>query len=815
MPASAPVAEIMPCPSCVPLFFLHMHRRKEGKRTEAGAGQLIGDGRIGINFALAPEPAWLLKRLEILKKIKERNAKHMAALEKPSIGVTMPDGSVKEGTAWETTPLEIAASISEGLKNATVVASVRYSKRHVGIGATVVNADREEEGEGKGLAGAGWVLWDASRPLEGDCEMKLHKFEDPEGKEVFWHSSAHVLGEALESLYSAQLTHGPALESGFFYDAFIGINAFNTAMQAEVEKKVKKICEEKQPFERVLITKADAQQLFAANPFKLATINSKLPDDALTTVYQCGPFVDLCRGPHLPTSSKIKAFAVQKTSASLWLGQRGNDELQRIYGITFPDKKQMAEWKHFQEEAAKRDHRVIGIKQELFFFDELSPGSCFFLPHGGRLYLALCGLIREQYWQREYMEVITPNMYNINLWHTSGHAAKYKENMFLLSIENQEFGFKPMNCPGHCIMFKQRKRSYRELPWRLADFGVLHRNEISGALTGLTRVRRFQQDDGHIFCTPAQIKQEVANVLDMIMTVYVYLGMEFSLKLSTRPENALGEFVLWERAESLMIEALKDFEAKTGRTWSLNPGDGAFYGPKIDVQVFDALKRPHQCATVQLDFVQPIRFDLKYQTAGGDGDDSSAFERPVALLSMPPKRFTNCARGRTPCSMPCPLREALFPFLEQPPPPPARARGYPMRTAVRTFVQIANPPAPLLSDPTLSSPKTAPPPSQAPIPFPTRAALPPPFQVMIHRAVLGSVERMIAILTEHYAGKWPFFLSPRQCQVVPVSKVYNEFGTAVRNRLRAAGFYCDVDLSARTLNKMVREAQVRRRRLRA
>merc|ERR1712070_1067282 len=411
---------------------------------------------------------------------------------------------------------------------------------------------------------------------------KLHKFEDPEGKEVFWHSSAHVLGEALESLYSAQLTHGPALESGFFYDAFIGINAFNTAMQAEVEKKVKKICEEKQPFERVLITKADAQQLFAANPFKLATINSKLPDDALTTVYQCGPFVDLCRGPHLPTSSKIKAFAVQKTSASLWLGQRGNDELQRIYGITFPDKKQMAEWKHFQEEAAKRDHRVIGIKQELFFFDELSPGSCFFLPHGGRLYLALCGLIREQYWQREYMEVITPNMYNINLWHTSGHAAKYKENMFLLSIENQEFGFKPMNCPGHCIMFKQRKRSYRELPWRLADFGVLHRNEISGALTGLTRVRRFQQDDGHIFCKPDDVQQEIEDMLKFIDFVYGKFGLKYEMFLSTRPQKYIGEKATWDEAERQLAAALNN----NGREWKENPEDGAFYGPKIDINVF-------------------------------------------------------------------------------------------------------------------------------------------------------------------------------------------------------------------------------------
>merc|ERR1719217_1741957 len=230
-------------------------------------------------------------------------------------------------------------------------------------------------------------------------------------------------------------------------------------------------------------------------------------------------------------------------------------------------------------------------------------------------------MIREQYWKRNYLEVVTPNMYNLKLWETSGHAAKYKENMFCFDIEGQEFGLKPMNCPGHCIMFKSKLRSYRELPMRYADFGVLHRNELSGALTGLTRVRRFQQDDAHIFCMVSQIKKEVANVLDFIATVYKYFGMTFALKLSTKPENALGDAETWDKAEAYMTEALNEFQEKTGHSWSLNPGDGAFYGPKIDVQVFDALKRPHQCATVQLDFVQPMRFDLKYTSSGGAGGE--------------------------------------------------------------------------------------------------------------------------------------------------------------------------------------------------
>uniref|UniRef100_A0A7S3AP41 Probable threonine--tRNA ligase, cytoplasmic n=1 Tax=Haptolina ericina TaxID=156174 RepID=A0A7S3AP41_9EUKA len=551
-----------------------------------------------------------------------------------------------------------------------------------------------------------WEMWDANRPLEGDCELQLIKFEDPRGKEVFWHSSAHILGEALEGLYGAKLTHGPPTDDGFFYDSFMGSESVTPDMVSALEKKAKQIADSKQDYERVVVTKDECLELFAQNPFKVALISGKIPDGSSTTVYRCGNFVDLCKGPHVPNTSRVKAFSVTKTSATQWLGKQGNDDLQRVYAVSFPDKKELAAWKHLQEEAAKRDHRKIGVEQQLLFFDELSPGSCFFLPHGCRIYNKLMEVIRQQYWLRGYSEVVTPNMYNLKLWETSGHAAKYKENMFCFPIEGQEFGLKPMNCPGHCIMFKSKKRSYRELPMRFADFGVLHRNELSGALTGLTRVRRFQQDDAHIFCMVSQIKEEVANVLDMIATVYSYFGMSFALKLSTRPESALGDVEVWDKAEALMTEALNEFKAKTGQSWTLNPGDGAFYGPKIDVQVFDALKRAHQCATVQLDFVQPQRFDLKYQSASGDGEDT--FERPV----------------------------------------------------------------------------------------------------MVHRAVLGSVERMIAILIEHYAGKWPFFLSPRQAIVVPVSKAYMEYAAEVQSKIHAAGYYVDTETSSRTLNKMIREAQL-------
>ncbi|EOD21606.1 threonine-tRNA ligase, partial [Emiliania huxleyi CCMP1516] len=639
--------------------------------------------------------AWIGERLALLEEIKQRNAAALEALPKPPITVTLPDGKAIEGKAWETSPLDIASGISKGLASATCVASARRLTWASPRGGLV-------------------------RPLEGDCELRLHKWDEPAGKETFWrplspadraacgrearglrrgwrcdrrHSSAHVLGEARA---------GPERRRG----------------------------------RRGLARAWPGRPARCQRPRKPRYLSQPPPPSPP------GPFVDLCRGPHLPNTGKVKAFAVTKTSAALWLGKAGNDELQRVYGVSFPDKKEFAEWKALQEEAKKRDHRAIGIKQELFFFDDLSPGSCFFQPLGGRLYNKLVELIRGQLWLRGYEEVITPNMYNLKLWQTSGHATKYAENMFMLDCEGQPFALKAMNCPGHCLMFKHRKRSYRELPLRMADFGVLHRNELSGepppprpalaqgrvpvtcALTGLTRVRRFQQDDAHIFCMVSQIKQEIANVLDMISTIYGWLGMDFALNLSTKPESALGDAAVWETAEGMIAEALDEYQAKSGRGWSLNPGDGAFYGPKIDIHVYDALKRPFQCATVQLDFVQPQRFDLKYMTSGA----------AAAAAEAPKDGEEESAAG------------ALPPGYERP--------------------------------------------------------------VMIHRAVLGSVERMIAILTEHFAGKWPFFLSPRQAVVVPVSAAFNEYAEEVRNQLHAAGFYCDVDASNRTLNKMVREAQL-------
>jgi threonyl-tRNA synthetase len=334
-------------------------------------------------------------------------------------------------------------------------------------------------------------------------------------------------------------------------------------------------------------------------------------------------------------------------------------------------------------------------------FHELSAGSAFWLPHGARIYNKLIDFIKKQYWKRGYDEVITPNLFNLDLWHISGHAMHYKDAMFCFDVEGKEWAMKPMNCPGHCLMFKSAIRSHRDLPMRYADFGVLHRNELSGALTGLTRVRRFQQDDAHIFCREDQIEAEVLGALNFMKEVYDIFGMSYKLELSTRPAKALGDIALWQSAEKALANAMDAFQGPG--TWRENPGDGAFYGPKIDIKVMDAMDRVHQCATIQLDFQLPIRFELQYSTS-----NMNEFARPV----------------------------------------------------------------------------------------------------IIHRAMLGSVERMFAVLCEHYGGKWPLWLSPRQVMLVPVHAEFYEYCDKVRQRLHDEGFYVDVDLSKATFQKKVRNAQI-------
>lgn len=681
--------------------------REQGRATKESGDRIVATGaKLGGSFQPSAEGIAIIQkdRSAVFDRYWDEYQKSIVPKQEQSISVSLPNGEVKEGFLLKTTPLDIALSISKGLADSVIIAKVLYTKKAVVDNIVACDEDEDEEAHKAEQVGDG-ELWDLNRPLVGDCNLILLKFDDPEAKTVFWHSSAHVLGAAVEAQFGSHLTIGPALQTGFYYDSFMGEKTILEEDLKKVDGKANEVIKKKYPFQRLVLSKEQALEMFAANPFKVSLITNKIPDGASTTVYKCGPLIDLCMGPHVPHTGKIKAFASTKASSTNWLGQVQNDPLQRIYGISFPDKVQLKQWQEFQAQAKLRDHRNVGTKQELFFFHQLSPGSCFWLPHGARIYNKLCAFIKDQYWKRGYEEVISPNMFNMSLWEQSGHAQHYKDAMFVFEVENQEFGLKPMNCPGHCLLFGHRIRSYRELPIRIADFGVLHRNELSGALTGLTRVRRFCQDDAHIFCREDQIKSEVLGALDFMKFVYTVFGMSYKLELSTRPAKALGERSLWDMAEAQLADALNEF-AGEGQ-WRVNAGDGAFYGPKIDIKVYDAMDRVHQCATVQLDFQLPIRFDLQYR-AEGEGD--AAFQRPV----------------------------------------------------------------------------------------------------MVHRAMLGSVERMAAVLTEHWGGKWPLWVSPRQCMVVPVDMKFADYGCDVQQTIHEAGFYIDVDDSSRTLNKKIREAEVAR-----
>uniref|UniRef100_A0A8C5H8B4 threonine--tRNA ligase n=1 Tax=Gouania willdenowi TaxID=441366 RepID=A0A8C5H8B4_GOUWI len=585
-----------------------------------------------------PLPRYIAERLSLYEELKRESDALLAqkAADSWPITIQLPDGQKVVAKAWITTPYQLACNISQGLADNAVISRVN--------------------GE----------LWDLDRPLEHDCSLEILHFDNDDAQAVYWHSSAHILGEAMECFYGGYLCCGPPIENGFYYDMFLD---------------------------------GQKDSILKYNKFKCRILNEKVTTPT-TTVYRCGPLIDLCRGPHVRHTGNIKAMKIYKNSSTYWEGRTDMETLQRIYGISFPDSKMLKEWEHFQEEAKNRDHRKIGKDQELFFFHDLSPGSCFFMPRGAFIYNTLTEFIRDEYWTRGFQEVASPNIYNSKLWETSGHWQHYSENMFSFPVEDDIFALKPMNCPGHCLMFGHRPRSWRELPLRLADFGVLHRNELSGTLTGLTRVRRFQQDDAHIFCTMDQIESEMKGCLDFLRCVYGVFGFSFQLHLSTRPDKCLGDVEVWNQAEKQLENSLNKF----GEPWKLNPGDGAFYGPKIDIKIRDAIGRYHQCATIQLDFQLPIRFNLTFM--GKDGDDKA---RPV----------------------------------------------------------------------------------------------------IIHRAILGSVERMVAILTENYAGKWPLWLSPCQVMLVPVNSFCEDYAKKVCKQFTDAGFTADADLDLGCLlNKKIRNAQL-------
>jgi threonyl-tRNA synthetase len=513
-------------------------KKREQSRANKEHGQRIQKKGELIGGVYDPNAvgSYQAERIEVFERLWAKYNEESAKRGQQPIKISLPDGTVKQGTAFKTTPMDIAKEISQGLADNVVVAKVVYSNRLEE--QNIVACDEDDEAhENKATTEDGGAkegeLWDLSRPLVGDCVLTLLKYDSPEASVVFSHSSAHVLGAAIEATFGAHLTIGPPLQQGFYYDSFMGERTVGDEDLKKVEAKAQDFIKGKHAFQRLVLSKEQALEMFRSNPFKAALIRNKVPEGSQTTVYRCGPLIDLCMGPHVPHTGKIKAFAATKSSSTNWLGQTDNDPLQRIYGIAFPDKAMLKKWQEFQEQAKQRDHRVVGAKQELFFFHQLSPGSCFWMPHGARVYNKLMDFIRKQYWVRGYTEVITPNIFNLQLWEISGHAQLYKENMFTFDVEEAEWGMKPMNCPAHCLMFAHRLRSYRELPLRIADFGVLHRNELSGALTGLTRVRRFQQDDGHIFCRQDQIKQEVLGALDFMRFVYTVLGKS-SLCLGTQ-----------------------------------------------------------------------------------------------------------------------------------------------------------------------------------------------------------------------------------------------------------------------------------------
>ncbi|KAI1471842.1 threonyl-tRNA synthetase [Daldinia caldariorum] len=690
---------------------------KKDKKSKGAAEDAISGP-----LEMTPPPDFLKTRLELFDRLKKKYDEDIAKRPREQITITLPDGSIKIGTSWETTPGEIAKGVSNSLYKRSVVARINGEK-----------------------------LWDLERPLEQSCKLELLTFDDPKGKEVFWHSSAHILGEACERRFGCSLCIGPPIDDGFYYEmALPGGAAVQTSDWAPLERIVGDIVKERQRFERLEMTKDELLEMFSYNKYKQHIISTKIPDGTSTTVYRNGPLIDLCRGPHVPDTGRIEAFSIMKNSASYFLGSQENDSLQRIYGVSFPDKKKMAEHKKFLEEAAKRDHRKLGKEQELFMFHELSPGSAFFLPHGTRIYNTLLAYLRDQYHKRDYQEVITPNIFNSELWKMSGHWDYYQDDMFVIDLDKEKWGLKPMNCPAHFLMFAHSPKVYSQLPLRLADFGVLHRNEASGALSGLTRVRRFQQDDSHIFCRLDQVTSEITDLFDFLSEMYGLLGFTFKLQLSTRPEKFMGQIETWDKAESMLKEALDGFAAgPNGVSWTLNEGDGAFYGPKIDIKILDCLNREWQCATIQLDFMGPENFGLEYVTA--------------ETHAAKPKQEEPTARAKA----------------SEVQPVSAAAADAGTEGAGAKRERVIKPLSPGCARP-----------------------------VIIHRAMAGSIERFMGILIEHFAGKWPFWLSPRQVMVIPVGMGFVSYAQEVRDILKKEKIYVDIDTSGNTLPKKVRSAQL-------
>jgi threonyl-tRNA synthetase len=448
-------------------------------------------------------------------------------------------------------------------------------------------------------------LVDLNRVIEKDAKVNLITTKDSQGLEIMRHSAAHVMAQAILRLYpDAKLTIGPVVEDGFYYD--IDMEPISEEAFARIEAEMKKIVKEKLTVERREVSKEEALAFYRNEPYKLEMINDL--DDGTISFYHQGEFTDLCRGPHVPHTGMVKAFKLMKVSGAYWRADQSKAQLQRIYGTAFFDKKELKKHLHFIEEARKRNHRRIGQALDLFSFHEEAPGMPFFHPKGMAVWNALLDYWREEHHADGYVETKTPIMMQRFLWERSGHWDNYRENMYVSSIDDADYAIKPMNCPGGMLLFGRRHHSYRDLPIRAAEIGLVHRHELSGVLNGLFRVRAFHQDDAHIFMTPDQIQDEILGVLKLVDRVYSKFGLGFHLELSTRPEKSIGTDEQWETATDGLESALKIY----GQEYKINEGDGAFYGPKIDVHIKDALGRTWQCGTIQLDMSLPERFDLAY-----------------------------------------------------------------------------------------------------------------------------------------------------------------------------------------------------------
>ncbi|MFD3450115.1 threonine--tRNA ligase [Microbacteriaceae bacterium 4G12] len=465
-------------------------------------------------------------------------------------------------------------------------------------------------------------LFDLRRSIQEDAEIEILTLESKEGLDVLRHTAAHILAQAVKRIYGhVNLGIGPVIENGFYYDMDLP-NSVAVEELVQIEQEMQNIIDENLEIVRIEVSRDEARELFEniGDPLKLELLQD-IPADEKITLYKQGEFLDLCRGPHLPSTGFMRAFQLTNVSGAYWRGNSNNQVLQRIYGVAFPTKKELDEYVIFLEEAAKRNHRKLGNELELFMFSEEAPGMPFYLPKGQIIRNEMEAFLRGVQQKRNYQEVRTPLIMNQKLWENSGHWDHYKENMYFTEVDHGTFALKPMNCPGHMLMFRNKLHSYRDLPIRMAEFGQVHRHEFSGALNGLLRVRTFCQDDAHIFVTPEQIENEIKEVIHLIDYVYRTFGFQYEVELSTRPENSMGDDELWNKAEGALQNVLEQLNFP----YKVNEGDGAFYGPKIDFHIKDALNRSHQCATVQLDFQMPEKFNLHYI------NEKNEKQRPVVI----------------------------------------------------------------------------------------------------------------------------------------------------------------------------------------